>query len=67
VAESSWGTGSDLSSETHFAPPQELDHIYIHLPIYEIFCAVIGSDSSLARCLVFRKKSAYQIHAARSC
>ena len=44
-----------------------LDHIYIHLPIYEIVGTVIASCTSLRRCLVFREKSACQIHAARSC
>jgi len=55
---------NDLSSETHIAPPPG---IYIHLPIYEIFGAVIASCPSLRRCLVFCEKSACQIHAARSC
>src|SRR6266851_4250156 len=62
-----WGTRNDLRSDTHIAPPPGSDHIYIHLPIYEIFGAVIASCPSLRRCLVFCEKSACQIHAARSC
>jgi hypothetical protein len=55
-AESSWGTGSDLSAETHVAPPPELDHIYIHLPIYEIFRAVLGSGPSPVKISSFPQK-----------
>lgn len=60
------GLRNDLSSETHIAPPPGLDQIYIHLPIYEIVGTVIASCTSLRRCLVFREKSACQVHAARS-
>jgi len=63
----SGGPSNDLSSETHIAPPPGLDNIYIHLPIHEIFGTVIAFCTSLRRCLVFREKSACQIHAARSC